>query len=161
MKRWAAFVVVALAWTTAGCGDSGEAEGRCQPPPAAEIEAPSLITMTLDPNPVTAGMMATLQVSDAGLPGAMIGLDAVWQCWDGSQWIDTYQLVRAVDPFQAQAILVEPGATTTIAGLGVPLPSIAGILIPGVPPGIYRIWDEAGNTPGHLIVEVVERYTRD
>ena len=104
-------------------------------------------------------MTATLRVSDAGLPeGAMVGLDAIWQCWDGSRWIDTYQLVRAVHPFVAQAIRLEPGATTVIEDLGVPLPSNAEILIPDVPPGIYRIWDfeGIGDTAGHLIVEVIE-----
>jgi len=129
----------------------------CQSPPPAEIEAPSLISMTLRPNPVAPGIRATLQVGDAGLPsGAFVGLDVIWQCWDGSRWIDTYQLVRAVDPFVAQAIRLEPGVTTTIASLGVPVPVTAEILIPDVPPGIYRISEEARGIPGHLIVEVVE-----
>jgi hypothetical protein len=155
MRRWVAAAVIVLVATAAACGDSGEARGRCEAPPASEIEAPSSIAMTLNPNPVTAGTRAILEVSDAGLAsGAFVGLGLAWQCWDGFQWIDTYQLVRAVDPFQAQAIVVEPGVTTTIAALGVPIPSIAEILIPNVPPGIYRIWDEAGSTPGHLIVEV-------
>jgi hypothetical protein len=154
--RMAVVALVALAAASA-CGESDEAESGCRPPPAAEIEAPSQLAMTLDPNPVTAGTMATLRVGDAGLPSnAFVGLDAVWQCWDGSRWIDTFQLVRAVDSFVAQAIRVEPGATTTIAGLGVPVPSVAEILVPDVPAGIYRIWDEAGSTPGHLIVEVVD-----
>jgi len=134
--RWRTGVValVVLAAATA-CGGADEAESGCQPPPPAEIEAPSGLAMALDPNPVTAGMTATLGVSDAGLPGgAMVGLGAVWQCWDGSRWIDTYQLVRAVDPFVAQAIRVEPGATTVMEDLGVPLPSNAEILIPDVPP---------------------------
>ena len=157
-----AVALLIVGGAVAACGGSDEAESTCQPPPAAEIEAPSLITMTLDPNPATAGMMATLWVSDAGLPaGAFIGLDVIWQCWDGSQWVDTYQLVRAVDPFTAQAIRLEPGVTTTIAALGVPLPSTAVILIPDVPPGIYRLADQAIQPgpqyiPGHLIVEVVE-----
>lgn len=157
-----AVALLVLASALAACGGTEGADGRCQPPPAAEIEAPSPITMGLDPNPVTAGMMATLQVSDAGLPaGAFVGLDVIWQCWDGSQWIDTYQLVRAVDPFPAQAIRLEPGATTTIAALGVPVPSTAAILIPGVPPGIYRLAEQATQPgpqyiPGHLIVKVVE-----
>ncbi len=150
-----AFLVLGSA--VAACGSPDEAPGACQPPPATEIEAPSHIAMTLDPYPVTAGATATLRVSDAELPtGAIIGLAVVWQCWDGSRWIDTYQLVRAIDPFVAQAIRVEPGVATTIAALGVPLPSTARILIPDVAPGIYRIWDQVGDTPGHLIVGVAK-----
>jgi len=156
VKRWAAAAVFVLLGAAA-CGDSGNAADVCQPPPATEIEAPSGLAMTLDPNPVTAGARAVLEVSDAGLaPRTFVGLDATWQCWDGSRWVDTYQLVRAVDPFQAQTIELEAGVTTTVASLGVPVPSIAEILIPDVPPGIYRISDEAGSTPGHLVVEVVE-----
>ncbi len=142
---------------TATTAETTTAPRVCQSPPPAEIGAPSLISMTLEPNPVAPGTRATLRVSDAGLPsGAFVGLDVIWQCWDGSRWIDTYQLVRAVDPFAAQAIQVEPGVTTTLAGLGVPVPVTAEILIPDVPPGIYRIWEEASGIPGHLIVEVVE-----
>jgi hypothetical protein len=159
MRRWWAVIALVVLASAGGCGGIDGTEGGCQPPPPAEIEAPSGLAMALDPNPVTAGMTAILRVSDAGLPeGAMVGLDVVWQCWDGSRWIDTYQLVRAVDPFVAQAIRLEPGATTIIEDLGVPLPSNAEILIPDVPPGIYRIWDfeGIGDTAGHLIVEVIE-----
>ena len=162
MKQWAAVAATVLLVIATAFGDSGEAKSECQLPPATEIETPSPIAMTLDPNPATAGTMATLQVSDAGLPSdAVVGLGLAWQCWDGSQWIDTHQLVRSVDPFQAQIIVVEPGVTTTIAGLGVALPSIAEILTPDVAPGIYRIREEAVQpgpqfTPGHLIVEVID-----
>ena len=158
-------VVLLVAVLAAGCGEgSGPSSGpmaSCTTPPAAELQAPSALAMTLDPNPVHAESRATLLVDDIGLTGeAMAGLDLAWQCWDGTAWVDTHQLVRGIDPFVAQAIAVEPGATTTIASLGVPVPSTAEVLVPQVPPGIYRMQDEVVRpggqfTPGHLIVEVL------
>jgi hypothetical protein len=158
-------VVLLVAMLAAGCGQgSSPSSGpmaSCTTPPAAERQAASALAMTLDPNPVHAGTSAILEVDDAGLPGgAMVGLGLAWQCWTGDEWMDTHQMVRGIDPFTAQAIPVEPGATTTIAALGVPVPVAASVLIPQVLPGIYRIQEVAllpGRAiTGHLIVEVVE-----
>jgi hypothetical protein len=159
-------VVLLAAVLAAGCGEgSSPSSGpmaSCTTPPVAERQATSALAMTLDPNPVHAGTSAILEVDDASLPAeAMVGLGLAWQCWNGVEWMDTHQLVRGIDPFVAQAIPVEPGATTTIAALGVPVPSTAAILIPQVPPGIYRIQDRVVQsgpqfTPVHLIVEVLE-----
>jgi hypothetical protein len=158
-------VVLLVAVLAAGCGEGSSPPSgpmaSCTTPPAAERQAMSALAMTLDPNPVHAGTTAILEVDDAGLPdGAMVGLGLAWQCWTGAEWMDTHQMVRGIDPFTAQAIPVEPGATTTIAGLGVPVPVAAPVLIPQVPPGIYRI-QEVAELPGraitgHLIVEVLE-----
>jgi hypothetical protein len=113
-------------------------------PPEDEVTADIEIQLAVDPNPVIAGGAATLSIEQGDLlPGSSVGAGAVWQCWDGSNWIDTFQIVKAFDDGQdAQAIAVQPGATTTIPAVDLPIPSSYPILIPEVEPGTYRIAEE-------------------
>ena len=141
----------------------GSAEGvQCFEPPQSELEAASSLTMTVEPNPVEAGAIATLSVSTDEPPYVyMVGAGATWQCWDGTAWVATYQILRdgygsgEADPVTLEVI---PGATTTIPAIGLNVPNSYPIRIPTVPPGTYRIIDQVEGrgerVGGHVIVVV-------
>lgn len=128
-------------------------------PPQAEIDRMSPVTMTVEPNPASAGEPATLAVSGEGLSSeATIGAGVIWQCWDGTGWITTnYQIVRGFNG-APQTELIAPGTDSTIAGIALPVPNEYAILIPPVEPGLYRIADQITDTgtshTGFVIVEV-------
>jgi hypothetical protein len=151
----AAFLVLALT----ACAS----ETMCQDPPVTERVAPvSDLVLTVIPKAVEAGSQAELSMESPRFPSddAITGAGAAWQCWDGVAWIDTHQLVK--DEFgpnhRPAALEAEPGATTTIPGIGLPVTNSHTIVIPDVAPGIYRIRDEVwfGSDPeqGYLVVEV-------
>jgi hypothetical protein len=112
--------------------------------------------MTLDPNPVQAGELATVIVAapqSLARPAMGVGLD--WLCWDGSAWTMTHKLFTDDVPTGLQTLAhpPPPGVTTTIIGLAVSLPSASGILIPDVPPGTYRL--QTGSPVGEAVVPFV------
>ena len=99
----------------------------------------SELTLTVDPNPVASGGEATLSVSWVGLPAnAMVGIAALWQCWNGAEWVTTHTIHRgwAGEPSVQ-------GPDVPVLAIGLTVPNSYSILIPDVPPGIYRVWDEA------------------
>ena len=170
MRRLAALgvlvVLTACSDTSAPTGEGSSSSAattapsvQCLEPPQSEVELASSLTMTLDPNPVEAGAIATLSVSSDEPPYRYLdGAGATWQCWDGIAWVDTHQIVRG---FVSQPTTLEltPGATITIPAIGLPVPNSYPILIPMVPPGTYRIIDQVGGEGrkrlgGHVIVVV-------
>ena len=96
----------------------------------------------------------------AAEPKALVGASASWQCWNGSSWEITHQLIRggSFGGAEAEALAVIPGVTTTIPAIGLEVPSEFPIAIPDVAPGTYRIEDRvhAGQDflIGFVIVEV-------
>ena len=133
----------------------------CTEPPVVERNLKSWVDLTVEPNPVQAGADAILAISDDGLPAeTIVGAGATWKCWNGTEWIITHQIVKGhVDgPVRTQE--VEPGATTTIMAVGLPIPRSDPILIPDVAPGTYRIEDRVlrpggAEITGFVLVEVV------
>jgi len=114
---------------------------------------------------VAAGAEATLSVVDDGLPPAsLVGVAAWWQCWNGSEWVDTYLVERGWHADKGTTIDLNSDVTMTIVDIGLPIPSSYPIIIPNVEPGIYRLRDEAGvaarddrpsySIPGFVIVRV-------
>lgn len=158
---------VAIALLATACGFASAdtsttvAPPSCLAPPAAELAAVSPLAIKVDPNPVAVGSRATLTVAADGLPeGAIVGAGAAWQCWNGSQWINTHQIVRGGYGTEHGAAIEDgPGDTTTIPAVGIPLPDSSPIMIPDVEPGTYRLADTAtqpggGEISGWVIVEV-------
>lgn len=138
-------------------------EVHCLEPPASEINLASSLTMALDPNPVEAGAIATLSLSSDDPPYTYTdGAAAAWQCWDGTTWVATHQMLR--DGYggggdRPVTLEVTAGATTTVPAIGLNVPNSYSILIPDVPPGTYRIIDDVGGANrqrlgGHVIVVV-------
>ena len=149
---------------TEGSADSTPDAGgvECLEPPQSELEAASSLTMALDPNPVEADAVATLSVSTDEPPYVYTdGAGATWQCWDGTAWVATHQILR--DGYggggdRPVTLELTPGATTTIPAIGLNVPNSYPILIPMVPPGTYRIIDQVEGAGrrlgGHVIVVV-------
>lgn len=126
----------------ASCDTSSSPTAYCVEPPAEERARSSPAVLTVEPNPVAAGTQATLSIAADGLPaGSTIWASAAWQCWDGSGWIDTHQVARGFGARDPVTIEVQPGATTTIPPVGLPIPNSYPILIPEVDPGVYRLED--------------------
>jgi hypothetical protein len=161
-------IVVLAGLVVIGCTAGGSttstssAANVCGDPPATEVARESSLIMSLEPNPVVAGSQATLSVAPGSFSGGgMVGAGAQWQCWNGTQWVDTYQIVRGFGSGSAVTLKVQPGATTTVPAIGLPIPNSYPIIIPDVKPGIYRIRDtvEPDLATGFVIVQVVANTT--
>ncbi|HET8738241.1 MAG TPA: hypothetical protein VFO17_00750 [Acidimicrobiia bacterium] len=134
-------------------------EVACQTPPAAETETISDLGLVVDPDPVHPREEATLLVPPDGLPAdALSGVDAAWQCWDGSTWVTTHIVYRGVEGLAGQTIPVNSEFQIRVPSIGLPLGVAYPIVIPDVDPGIYRIGDDvildAGPVSGFVVVEV-------
>jgi hypothetical protein len=140
LSRRAVVALVVAALVVSAC-EAGRGDA-CFEPTAAEMEARSPVNMYVEPNPVEGGAAALLTVLDDGLPtGSGTGAGAEWQCWDGTAWVATHQLVRGFDSVEARAIEVGPGMTTSIPAVEFPLTNSFPIIVPDVSPGTYRIAD--------------------
>ena len=130
----------------------------CFMPPQSELDAVSPVIMEVNPRPALANTEVMLTVSDPSPgEGSNNGLDALWQCWDGNGWVDTHQLIRGWEGSRPQT--VELGVEIAWEAVGLALPNTHPILVPDVPPGVYRITDrvfvEGAATSGFVLVEVV------
>jgi hypothetical protein len=72
------------------------------------------------------------------------GADALLQCWNGSRWVDTHQLLKY--PFgpdgSPAAIALGPDVTVTTPAVGLIIQEQPfTIVMPDVPNGTYRIKD--------------------
>jgi hypothetical protein len=118
------------------------------------------LLLSIEPNPVEAGEVAVLAVELGDLPNdALVGAGVEWQCWDGSGWVPTHQVVRGFDGNEPVTNEAPPGATTEVVAIGLSIPNAYDIVVPDVAPGRYRIADRAvvprgDETPGFVIVIV-------
>ncbi len=119
----------------------------CLAPPveATGTEGASFF-VDVKPAEVTAGSLAnlTLAVFEGDPAGFVSGLDTAWQCWDGSEWVDIFQLLKGTAGYAPG--VAEPGSG--IDAIGLILPLEASILIPDVGPGIYRVFESAAGDDG-------------
>jgi len=158
LKRFGSFGLLALL-LLASCSVSAGGVS-CVEPPASELAQVSPTVLTVEPNPVAAGSEAMLSIAADGLPDdALAGAAALWQCWNGSEWIDTHQIGRGWDgaPWTQELTTDE---TFAVPAIGLQIPNSYPILIPEVKPGLYRIEDVAGSpggvdVTGFVFVEVV------
>jgi len=136
------------------------ATDTCFSPPASELAASSPIEMSLQPNPVVAGTRARLSMDPKGdFAGQFVGIGAELQCWDGANWKPLFLLTRDKPGLSPSTVPVVPGQTTAVPAIGIPLPDSSEILIPDVPPGVYRIEDhiEDSTVTGFVIVQVTAK----
>lgn len=120
----------------------------CVEPPAEELARVSPRTMTFDPNPVAAGAEADLTVDGS------VGIRALWQCWNGEQWVHTHLLSRAGGPPTEH----QSGSLPPVFGIGFGPGAPIKVVVPNVPSGTYRIADETleGPTEVFVVVRVVD-----
>jgi len=160
--RAAASLVVGL--LAAACaGAEGTAPWGCRSAPVEERDSSSPITLTLTPNPVRAGGIATLEIGvDPPAPENtyMVGWGADWQCWDGSGWASTHLLEQSPGAGGGSIVERSPGVTVTMPAIGYFAPFTFTVTIPDVPAGWYRISETMGvhgqgETVGYQAVDVV------
>jgi hypothetical protein len=160
--RWLCLVVAVAACTSAAeTPTTPPLLTGCVDPPPAEIDRPSDLEIIVEPNPANARQQVDLVVTSAGLPDdALAGIDAAWQCWDGSRWVTTHIVYRGFGANAGQTIPVNADFQIRVPSIGLELDRGYPMVIPLVGSGIYRIEDEIivdqGAVPGHVIVEVHE-----
>jgi hypothetical protein len=157
MRVRAVSVIVLLLVVVVGCTSASEETSTtattpttnpdpfgCESAPEAERHSYSEFPFAIDENPVDAGAETILRV---GTPAAidlstnsvpddlgMTDLGAKWQCWTGTDWVETHVLM-----LDEETIAAFPGETTTSLGVGRSLPDSFRVVIPDVSPGWYRI----------------------
>lgn len=128
---------------------------ECELPPESEQALPdSDFVLTITPDPVAPGVEADLVIEFAeGAPDDLInapegeiitGAGALLQCWDGSTWVDTHQLLKdGFGPDNAPAAIgIGPDVTVTIPAVGLVIEDQPyTIVTPDLPSGIYRVKD--------------------
>ena len=156
-----ATVVVATACSSGGATTTTTPppDIACEEPPADELEDPSAIAMSVQPNPAAPRETVSLTVSSQGLPDDSLGgVDARWQCWDSSQWVTTHAVYRGFGDNSGQTIPLNSEFQIRVPSIGLDLDQAFPIVIPQVEPGTYRIEDEVivddESFTGHVIVEV-------
>lgn len=156
------FLLAVAACTPAGEMSSTTTPGTvgCTEPPVEEIDRPSDLEIAVDPNPAAPRQQVELAVISTGLPDdALAGIDAAWQCWDGTRWVTTHIVYRGFGDNAGQTIPVNTNFQIRVPSIGLELDQGYPIVVPLVPAGVYRIEDEIivddGSVPGHVIVEVL------
>jgi len=154
-----------LALVTAACADTGEASptsvvASCEEPPADEVTTESDLEMSVSSNPAAAGDVVELTVVPSDLPDdSVVGVDAEWQCWDGTMWVTTHIVYRGFGDNAGQTIPVNPEFQIQVPSIGLTIDDGYPMVIPRVEPGTYRIEDEvlAGgeSVTGFVVVEVM------
>jgi hypothetical protein len=158
--RWA-LLGVGVAIAVACGGEAATSTGDevvCEPPPVAEQVSDLLVTV--DPNPASAREVVSLTVTRGELPeAASVGVDAMWQCWDGDAWVTTHVVYRGIGDDAGQTIPVNDSFQIHVPSIGLALDQGYPIVIPPVDAGLYRIEDkivlEDGEVGGFVLVEVV------
>ena len=155
-----ALVLVSAACATAADNSTISQAATCEEPPADEVTLVSELDVTVSPNPAAARHVVELTVMQSDLPDdSVVGVDAQWQCWDGSMWATTHIIYRGFGDNAGQTIPVNSEFQIRVPSIGLALGTGHPIVIPEVEPGTYRIMDEvlAGgeSVTGFAIVEVV------
>lgn len=156
-------VLMALALAVAACG-AGAATSTtigtvvCEEPPSS-VETSGL-EMSLEPNPVSPREVAHLRVAGGSLPAdASVGVDAMWQCWDGEGWATTHVVYRGFGDNAGQTIPVNDTFQIHVPSIGLALDAGYPIVVPAVEAGVYRIADKVihdeTEVEGFVLVEVV------
>lgn len=155
-----------LALMTAACASAADtstttAVAPCEEPPADELTVESELDIAVSPNPAAARDVVELAVSQGGSSeDLVVGVDAQWQCWDGSTWATTHIVYRGFGDHAGQTLPVNSEFQIQVPSIGLALDEGYPIVIPQVEPGTYRIEDEAlaenRSIRGFVLVEVVE-----
>ncbi|HJS72377.1 MAG TPA: hypothetical protein VJ858_06575 [Acidimicrobiia bacterium] len=141
MTRWV--LVLALVFGCAADDEAVEVEVSCETPPDSEMTATSALRMEVDPNPTVVGEVVALTIAESGLTeDALSGVDAGWQCWDGSEWVTTHVVYRGFGNHAGQTIPVNSEFQIRVPSIGLEVGEGYPIVIPEVEPGTYRIEDE-------------------
>lgn len=157
-------VLVSLALATVACSSTGESKTPtitdCQPPSPNVVDQVSEVNIALQPNPVAVRQIAGITVDGSSFGDeASIGVDARWQCWDGSEWTTTHIIYRGFGDKPGETIAVNPDFQIQVPDIALWLDHEYSISIPQVEAGTYRIEDEVlvddESVSGFVFVEVI------
>jgi hypothetical protein len=142
------------ATTTTGSGNV-VCEQAPKSGPVSDLE------MTVEPQLASAREVVSLAVARGDLPeDASVGVDAMWQCWDGSDWVTTHVVYRGFGDDAGQTIPVNDSFQIHVPSIGLDLDEGYPIVIPQVQAGSYRIEDKVvlddGEVGGFVLVEVID-----
>ena len=156
-----ALALVLVACVSTSDSSTTSAVAACEDPSADELADESDLEISASPNPAAARDVVELTVSLGGLPNnTVVGVDAEWQCWDGSKWLTTHIVYRGFGDDPGQTIPVNSAFQIQVPSIGLTLDYGYPIVIPQVIPGTYRIRDEVlaegSEIAGFTVVEVVE-----
>lgn len=162
MKSRVLLVLVVAVVSCAGdevTSTTGDAAVVCEQPPTGDQVSDLLIS--IDPNPASPREVVRLEVERGDLPGNVsVGVDAMWQCWDGRAWVTTHVVYRGVGDDAGQTIPVNDNFQIHVPSIGLALDEGYPIVVPQVEAGVYRIEDkivfEDGEVGGFVLVEVVD-----
>jgi len=137
---------------------TGEGNVVCEQPPTAGPV--SDLEMTVEPKVASAREVVRLAVARGDLPeDASVGVDAMWQCWDGSDWVTTHVVYRGFGDDAGQTIPVNDSFQIHVPSIGLAFDEGYPIVIPPVDAGVYRIEDKVvldeGEVGGFVLVEVL------
>ncbi|HUG32932.1 MAG TPA: hypothetical protein VMM14_08570, partial [Acidimicrobiia bacterium] len=133
----------------------------CQRPSPNVVDQISEVNIALEPNPVAVRQIVDITVDGSSFGDeASIGVDASWQCWDGSEWATTHIIYRGFGDKPGETIAVNPDFQIQVPDIALWLDHGYSISIPQVEPGTYRIEDDilvAGESvSGFVFVEVIK-----
>jgi len=142
----------------AATSTTGDDEVVCEQPTTGDQV--SDLVVSVDPNPASPREVVKLEVGGGDLPGdASVGVDAMWQCWDGGAWVTTHVIYRGIGDDAGQTIPVNDNFQIHVPSIGLALDEGYPIVIPQVEAGVYRIEDkivlEDREVGGFVLVEVV------
>ena len=160
MRRWVSSLRhAALLAILGACSPSPAGDAGCVAPPASEVSIGTDLDLVLSANPVSPGQEAMLSVAPAAdFTEGVVSMSADWQCWNGTEWKSTHSLFRG-ESFAPYVEAYDPDRPELTVGLGATTPFR--ILIPDVPPGVYRIMDDVsvfsivGPPDEHIAVVIV------
>lgn len=147
--RWPAFAATLVVVLTVGIGLSllmGNQQSpphvttpsgaRCLTPPVTE-QVGMLQDIVVIPQRLRAGDHAEISVKTG-----MAGAGYVWQCWDGSRWINTHFLYITTEGWHREEPETLPWNEEVFVELvGFFTPISLTFRVPDQPPGVYRILD--------------------
>lgn len=166
-------VIIVLTLLAAACTSDGNEPGfGCEPAPEDQRHSTSVFPLSVSENPVHPGASVNLNIGSTITQSIArsddfyefdkggTGYGSTWQCWNGSEWVDTHLLIH-----NGETLAGEPGATTTVPAIELLIPESFSVVVPEVEPAWYRIAVDVvifqpEGTPtqlvGHVAIEVVE-----
>lgn len=126
----------------------------CQTAPSSNLDVSgSAFDMRVSSSPARAGQIIELFIG-RGREDNITGIPTLWQCWDGTDWINTHVGTKVSRATSGDPEVYRVESSPRFAAIGIGVPDTFRIRVPDLPPGTYRIEDYVGSERGWVIVEI-------